>query len=290
MPEQTIQPAAAAGLDTYINEELPTTNYATNTLLVVGSKATSLNQDALLKFDLSPIAAGSIIQEATLSLYLDGYFANPASATISRIKSGNSAWAEASVTWNTVDGSAAWAGSVGCETSGTDYDPDALWTGTPHHTTGTWQDCSLNIGVFQKMIDVGNYGMKFWLDQRGATGTEYLNYRSSDHATASTRPKLYVRWLEPTGRLVEYTFDIWNPETILLDSKGAVVKPNEVRPDRWIRVLFDLPRGKSYASLIEDPTASYIVGVSFSESGVTIKTDRNQFSEIIVQRLAGGSG
>jgi len=293
MPEQTLQPGSE-GIDTHIAGTAPTTNYETADPLIVGH-GSDTNTDLLLKFDLSSIAPGSQIQKATLSLYLSGLFAGNGAGdcTLSRIKSANSGWSESGATWNTIDGATAWAGSAGCNTSGTDYDVDPLWSGTPSVTTGAFDDFEIdNLTVFQKMLDIGNYGMKLWAQARNPATTGNYQYAASDNGTAANRPKLFIRWLEPAGRLVEYTFNIWDPEKKVIDSKGAVVQPNEVRPDNWIRVEgFELPRGKAYSSLVPDPTTSYIVGANYDveRESVRLITDRNQFAELIVRRIAGGA-
>ena len=109
--------------------------------------------------------------------------------------------------------------------------------------------------------------------------------------TAAHRPKLFIRWLEPSGRLFEYKVNKFDAKKKILDSMGDEVQPNEVRPDKWIMTEgFDLPGGVAYESLILDPRISYIVGVTYDEDGnrLAIETDRNQFADAIIQRLTRG--
>ena len=289
MPDVLLQPAASVGLDTELNEDSPTTNFGTSTVIGLAFVGTQENVDGIIKFDLSIIQSGSEIQEATLSLYLQSAFGGGLDYEIYRVKSANNGWDEGTATWNTIDGTASWAGTAGCGTSGTDYDTDPLWAETVDMTTGQFHDHPLVLGVFQKVVDVSNSGFLIRCVVRNPSVSRNALFSSSDTATASQRPKLFVRWIEPTGRQVEYTFNIFDPQKRILDAQGSIVQPNEVRPDNWIKTEgVELPSGRAYSTLVQDPTTSYIVGASFDERGVRIQTDRNQFAELIIKRVAGG--
>ncbi len=292
MPESTIQPGSE-GIDTVIKEGAPTTNFGTDTTIVAAFGSTGNNNDILIKFDLSIIAPGSIIQSVTLTMFVQSNTGDVDNAEVQRILPANSGWTEGGATWNTVDGAASWAGSAGCETSGTDYDPDPLWEGDSNDWIQSVPGAYVFTIVptrFQKLIDIGNHGIRIASTLRSPGVNRNVTFSSSDHATAGQRPALFVRWLEPSGRLVEYIFNIWDPKKQIFDSKGAIVQPNEVRPNNWIRVEgFELPRGRAYDSLVPDPTTSYIVGSTYDVDRETVRiiTDRNQFAELIVRRLAG---
>ena len=284
MPETTLQPDGTAGIDNWLDNQAKTTNHGTDTTMKVNN---AIGRRSILKFDLSAIAPGSTIQQAILTLYITSAIPDSMwGVDIARILSANSGWTETGSTWNTIDGSTSWAGSAGCLTGGTDFDNDDFLL--ENYNTGTLSSpvahaFTLVPTAFQKLIDVGNHGFIVSASANAIVST-------SDESTSSQRPKLFVRWLDPSGRLVEYTFNIWDPANQLRDSKGSVVKPNEVRPNNWIRAEgFELPRGKAYPDLVKDPTTSYIVGAKYSEDekSVRIVTDRNQFSELIVKRLAG---
>ena len=99
MPETTIQPAAAAGLDTWLNGASQATNYETSTGMTVGrddSGAPDINRYRIvLKFDLSSIPAGSTIQEAILTLYAAAAGTDKfMRLNIARILPANSGWSE----------------------------------------------------------------------------------------------------------------------------------------------------------------------------------------------------
>ncbi len=292
MPETTLQPGAGDGIDTGIKSDDAAANFGTDATFAAAIGATGENWDILFKFDLSSIAAGSEIQEATLSLFceslLGGGFGDP---EIRRILSGNSTWTETGATWNTLDGTCDWAGAAGCETEGTDIAVTTLFTTDAYTWATDWNDFSLTVADFQALIDDANYGFKIGSQQRSPSVSQSATIRMSDHATATDHPKLFVRWIEPSGRLWEYSFSIYDPMKRVFNSQGAIVQPNEIRPDNWISVEgFELPRGETYSSLVKDPTKSYIVGVEYDEDGnaVSIKTDRNQFADAIIRRLSGG--
>ncbi len=290
MPEITLQPAAVAGIDTEIDQNAPTTAAGTNTSIDIVYATDGDNRDILIKFDLSSIPKGSKIQQATLSLYVDGSISLSMRADVWRILSANSGWTEGGATWNTIDGATAWAGSAGCETAGVDYSSAALNRMTSDFVNG-WNTFALEPSEFQALIDVGNYGFRVAGQVRNPTVSRGVNISSSDHATSAQRPKLYIRWIEPSGRLYEYTFNKYDPEKILRDSKGEIVKPNEIRPNKFIFVQgTEMPSGKAHSDLIVDPRMAYIVGVKNDEDSraVSIESDRNQFADAILQRLTRG--
>jgi hypothetical protein len=295
MPETTLQPAAAVGLDTYIHLVAPTTNYETSTTILTGSREVSPDDTwhILIKFDLSAIAPGSIIQEATLTLELTSQVTTGTiPQAIHRILPANSGWTEAAATWNKIDGSTDWAGSAGCSTPGTDYEAQAMGTfDVVDIAVQTTYDVSLEPTIFQGLIDIGNHGL-FIRQTSGNPGTtRSKRFASSDHATAGIRPKLYVRWIEPSGRIVEYTIDMFDPLARVLDSQGRDVPAEEIEVDKWIRFLgLDPPKGREYDDLIMDLSVDYIVGNKYDDQAesVDIETDRNEFGDKLLQKMVGG--
>jgi Tfp pilus assembly protein PilX len=184
----TLQPNAAAGIDTYI--DIGNKNDGSfNTMWV--SPGYDLT---LLKFDLSAFPAGSVPLAATLSLYRTGGATGSGTLSMQRLRSN---WVEGTganspqdgVNWSTSDGSTPW-------TPGGDFHPVAV-SSIPY-VSGT---------NFWDAFDVTDLVMA-WLSGRypnqgllisGSAGIGSMKYVSSDYSNASQRPKLAISYLVPCG-------------------------------------------------------------------------------------------
>ncbi len=289
MPEITLQPDATAGLDSYLRENAATTNYGTSTIMQVYYDTSGNNRDAIMKFDLSSIAPGSNIQVATLSLNVQGFISLALRANLYRILPANSGWSESTVTWNTIDGSTAWAGAAGCETAGTDYSASPLYVMGSDFVNG-WNDFSLEVPEFQALFDSGNHGMILKGQVRNPAISRGVDITSSDHGTAANRPKLFVRWIDPEGQLHEYTFNLWSGDGKIRDKNGGVVHPSDIRENTWTFIPdMGIVSGEVFTSLVKDPRFSYAVGVDYNDDReeVSMKSNRNQFADQIIRRLSG---
>jgi hypothetical protein len=68
---------------------------------------------------------------------------------------------------------------------------------------------------------------------------------------------------------------------------GHEVNPNEVRADKWGKLLgFRSPSSKLFASLADSPDAFYISGVTSDGEMVRIIPDEKLFADMILKRLA----
>ncbi len=293
MPEHTFKPNEAASIDTHIREDNPAVNYGGNVQLWVGFTAAADNHDTLIKFDISLIPPGSIIEAATLSLYLEAQAGGAGSlgtCYITRILAGNFDWTEGGCTWNTKDGANPWAGVVGCETRGVDIAGSDLWSGDPSRALAAYDDFELDPIDFQAFLDVGNYGFKYWSGLRAGGALRYVRYASAADANPAQHPTLYVRWREPAIRLVRYSIDVWDPERRIMDSQGEIVTPDRVDEDEWIRLIgAGLPSSIVYDNLIEDPRVSYIESVSYrmGTDTVHIKANKESMMQSFLKRLGG---
>ena len=93
-------------------------------------------------------------------------------------------------------------------------------------------------------------------------------------------------YVELFARLVEYTFDVWDPLQRLIGRDGHMVQPNEVRSDKWGKLLgFRSPSSKVFSSLADSPDAFYIAGVTSDGETVRITPDEKQFADMILKRL-----
>jgi hypothetical protein len=88
------------------------------------------------------------------------------------------------------------------------------------------------------------------------------------------------------SRLYEYEFNVWDPKQRLMSRDGHEVNPNEVRADKWGKLLgFRSPSSKLYASLADSPDAFYISGVTSDGKTVRITPDEKLFADMILKRI-----
>lgn len=185
-PTLTIQPDAGDGLDTFILDNEPTTNYGTLNALYVGQiNANSNIPRSLIKFDLSNLPADAIISSTTLSLYFaNDYSDNARTFRVYRLKR---AWVEAETTWNIYSTGNDWqtAGGFGaddCEQ--TDIGSRAF---SATETLNEFKDFSLT-PTTKAGLDLGNG----WLIKADTEVDDGYSFYSSDEATAANRPKLVI--------------------------------------------------------------------------------------------------
>jgi hypothetical protein len=192
-----LQPDATAGIDNWIQNVNPDTNYGTNATMYLGAAGagSNINRD-LLKFDISGIPAGATITSAILSLWL--YENTSASnARIARVYRLKLAFNESQSTWNSRSTGNSWnsAGAFGvadCEQ--TDIGSLSIaaaeglgekqWSLTPAKVQEWFVGTFTNNGILVKM-DTEN--------------TDLHAFRSSDYATAGERPKLVIAYTLPGG-------------------------------------------------------------------------------------------
>jgi hypothetical protein len=182
-PTLEVQPAAAEGKDTMLIQSQADTNYATNAQLYV--QATYYR--ALIQFDLSSIPANATITAVTLTFQVANHGDR---VYLYRILPAND-WVEAEATWNVRKSGTSWAGSAGCSTAGTDHDATEAASHAPSsQTSHDWTFDANGIADVQGWVagTFANYGLV------GKGGTNDARFYSSDHATASERPKLTVEY------------------------------------------------------------------------------------------------
>ena len=98
---EILQPNALEGIDTFVNQNAPNTNYGNQTFLVAAESAGSY-AGILIKFNVSSIPSYADITSSKLKLY---FYTSPTNATneiniSTRLITSNS-WNESNVTWNT---------------------------------------------------------------------------------------------------------------------------------------------------------------------------------------------
>lgn len=196
MTIRTLQPDAAAGIDTYVGLLSPDTNSDTAEFLGVRGWPTT-KENALIKFDLSGLAGATIIS-ATLSLYGLGS-GSSGTFDIYRILAANSTWTKAGATWNHTDGANHWAGDAGsdggadagCSQSGTDHSATLIATGAFNSTAGQESTFALDLTEFGLMV-AANHGV---IIKDAAVSAGEKQPGSSNNSTAGRRPKLVIDYL-----------------------------------------------------------------------------------------------
>lgn len=172
MTTLTLQPSDTTGIDAYIDEHNPTTNY-NNTYLEAGGTTSNHRRSSYLKFDLSSITPPYYIDSAVLTMrVLTFYGTNQLFVYPIR-----ESWTETGITWN---------------------NKPALDGSNIYYTAGITDvgtvNMSLNVDEFNNIIHgiTTNYGICLYTASK-TDGTGF-QFASSQHATTSYRPKLVITY------------------------------------------------------------------------------------------------
>ena len=205
MPSLTLQPDATDGVDVFIYLNAPTNNYGINAGLYTGGNPNDIPR-SFIRFDVSSIPAGSTVSLATMTLNCVSAFVGTDNTLVSRCltqwfegaKNGAAPDAgQDGSTWNlrNANGSVAWAGGAG-GAAGSD------WSATPTasvpialNATGFY-DFILTSDVALFVGGTSNLG---WAITQQTEVAYRRQFDSSDHGTASWRPKLVVEYSIPVA-------------------------------------------------------------------------------------------
>jgi len=128
-------------------------------------------------------------------------------------------------------------------------------------------------------------------DEASVGGTTTMSWTGMDnvdhwgHLAAPLRPAVSAR-----GRAVKYFFPFWNAAPKLFDANGKIVSISDIQKDVWVEAQgLGMPTAENPASFIEDPSRSKIIEVNATQVSARIKTNKNQFAEVLVSRVAAGS-
>ena len=92
------------------------------------------------------------------------------------------------------------------------------------------------------------------------------------------------------GRATKYFFPFWDAAPKLFDANGKIVDPSDTLADEWVEAEgLGFPTAENPESFIEDPSRSKIIEVNAAQASARIKTNTNQFAEVLVSRVAAGS-
>jgi hypothetical protein len=196
----TIQPDATAGVDTSIDSANPTTNYGTATAMRSGDETLTANAcRSLLKFDLSGIPAGSIILTAILTVTLtEDRSDNARTKRVYRIKR---AWTEAGATWNKYDGTNNWSTAGGFHADDCEQTDIGNTSFSATETIPSEKSLTLTAAKVQEMFTGAFTNNGFMIKTDTETDDSYA-LATSDHATASYRPKLVITYDPPSGGFI----------------------------------------------------------------------------------------
>lgn len=191
MASETLLQPGAAGKDAEIREASPGANYGSATTMYINRATTAARYRSLIQWDLSGLGVTQGSQVAFAKMLLHpaqaptGAF--PATAQAKRL---TASWVEAEVTWNSRQSGVGWSSPGG--------DFDAATIDSQDINTGVRTDahCWFSFGLTQLLRDwldgvYSNYGLLLKLDQDQAADTT-AGFRTSDYATASERPILWV--------------------------------------------------------------------------------------------------
>ena len=172
-PDLNLQPDASVGKDAEGVQCIPSSNYGTYfTMLTNWSSGSNCDVDGFVEFDLSPIPAMSTINTATLEGTITR---NTETSPIGAYRV-SAAWNEATLTWNNKPGFAATpTDQIGVGATGTQ----------------TW-DVQADVQAFSDG-SATNYGWALSLATPADT-TFLVDMYSSDHTTATQRPKISINY------------------------------------------------------------------------------------------------
>ncbi|MCW5849559.1 MAG: DNRLRE domain-containing protein, partial [Anaerolineae bacterium] len=180
--------------DTHLRFGDPTKNYGSDTTMLTRPANASSLKHSLVRFDVSSIPAGAVIQSATLNLTVTGARSSNHFDKVYRMLT---AWTEGTGTtgsgasWNTRDGSNGWL--FGGFTSN-DYDPTLLGTITPNANGLKTLDVTAAVDAW---VNGGQPNNGLAVVSTGTDGGD-AKYATREDGTASRRPSLSVVYLLPT--------------------------------------------------------------------------------------------
>ncbi len=188
MVEVTLNPS----IDAWIDLSNPNTNN-NDTNLWFGELDTAVGQTTrtLVKFDVSSIPAGSMINSATLSFYIN--LDRSSNARTARVRYLKRDWVEGEATWNIYSTGNNWetAGASGAN----DVDSTDLATAsyTATESTGAYKDFTLNdsgLSVINRWVNgnLSNYGFRVTMD------TELNDAYRHDSSGNTNKPKLVINY------------------------------------------------------------------------------------------------
>lgn len=93
----------------------------------------------------------------------------------------------------------------------------------------------------------------------------------------------------PAQRLVDYTLDVNHPDQPIVDNNGLPVPPEELRPNRWLRVVgWRAPTTRLFADFLDDSEMVPIVSVNFAEpDGYSLGSGSDDMLDYLLAAITG---
>lgn len=192
--------------DTRLQSNTPTTNYNTNSSIIVGEhNSGSVTLRSLVKFDFSSIPADKILLSSIFKITPIGDYSSNARTIYMHRVLRSVVFSQA--TWNVFATSNNW-GTAGCSNSTTDYDGAIVigsMTQPASPTLNTELTMTLDEREIQKFYD-GTYinnGVVLFVDTQN---NDRIDYASIENATLEYRPRLVVQYSQPQSSGFFYFF------------------------------------------------------------------------------------
>ncbi|GAB1472091.1 hypothetical protein MASR2M66_29690 [Chloroflexota bacterium] len=188
-----LQPNGTDGLDTNIVSTSATTNYGTSADMGVGENNDSTNKysRSLIKFDLSSLPANATITTATLSLWTSSDLSsNDRTIQVYRLKV---PFVEGQATWNRSVTGTNWqvVGASGAN----DRESSAIGSTLilNNEPLNTEKQIVLDTAKIQEFVN-GSFTNNGFILVADTEVNDRFNYKTSDTATATQRPKLVIQY------------------------------------------------------------------------------------------------
>ena len=182
--------------DTFIDSSGPTTNSSTNITLPIGESnvATQVIR-TVVKFDLSSVPTGSVIDSAVMTLYMSAFADESDNArvvSVYRILQGVDI---TQCTWNSYKTGSVWA-TAGCGNTTSDREDVNISDGPTQPATSV-ENTALVFNLTPakvKEITDGTFTNNGFLLKVATENNDLVNYKSTEHTDTIYRPKLVVTY------------------------------------------------------------------------------------------------
>jgi hypothetical protein len=173
--------------DSYINSQVPTTNFGTSTALQV--KALAPTEEALIQWNVSSLSTAATVSSASITLDVT----TAASSGTFNLYALGQPWTASQASYGNSTTATKWATNGAFTTGST---PIGSFTAT---STGLVTVALNSTGIALVQSWIANPASNFGIIIRAISGTTQLTLASSKNATAANRPQLNITTVAATG-------------------------------------------------------------------------------------------